>query len=132
MSKPAVFISYSQSDRGWAQEFVKSLQDRGLSVWSDQNIRAGDLLLPALEKGLRESSVFVFLITPDTLRRQNLFFEIGAAFAMGKSVVPILSADVDPSELPPPLRVRKHLTRESPEATAEQFVLQTLEPDRRA
>jgi hypothetical protein len=125
MSKGRVFISHSSSDEAWAREFGHSLQQRGLKVWFDSNaIHSGQSLTAAVEKGLRESSVIVLLVTSDALKRPNLFFEIGAAMGMGKPLVPIVSKDVDPSALPISLRGRKYLLKNSPDSTAQEFVTQ--------
>jgi predicted nucleotide-binding protein len=122
MPKPRVFISQSYSDNGWAREFANSLQERGLRVWFDAgSIRVGRSITEALEKGLRESNVIALLVTPDTIKRPNLFFEIGAAMGMGKKLIPVVSKDVDLKTLPPSLRERGYLIRSSPEATAEEF-----------
>lgn len=128
MTKETVFLSYPRSDEAWAHEFAKSLSDRGVGVWLDQPVRAGDFWRDAVEKGLREAEVMIFLVTPNTLNSPILFFEIGAAISMGKRVVPVVSSDVDPSTLPQSLRLRKYLIMESPEATAEEFATGTVEP----
>lgn len=126
MSKGRVFISHSSSDAAWAREFGHSLQQRGLKVWFDSNaIHSGQSLSEAVEKGLRESSVIVLLVTSDALKRPNLFFEIGAAMGMGKPLVPVVSRDVDPSALPASLRGRKYLLKSTPDLTAQEFVAQT-------
>jgi hypothetical protein len=88
-----------------------------------------------IEKGLRESNVIALLVTPDTIKRPNLFFEIGAAIGMGKPLIPVLSADLDSAALPASLRERQHLLKRSPEATAEKFLailLDTLSETARA
>ncbi len=133
MSEHRVFISYPFSEANWARDFAKSLQERGLDVWLDQDrIRAGDPVLEAIESGLRESDVVVLLVTGDALNKPNLFFEIGAAIGMGKRLVPVVSPDVNPASLPLSLRVRRFLVKGSPEATAGAFISETAEPAPRA
>jgi ABC-type branched-subunit amino acid transport system substrate-binding protein len=128
MNRPTVFISHSFSDEGWTREFANSLQQRGVKVWLDSNaIHAGHSLTEAIEKGLRESNVIALLVTPDTITRPNLFFEIGAALGMGKPLIPVVSKDLDPSALPASLRNRRYLLKRSPEVTAQEFVSQALE-----
>jgi len=123
MDELKVFISHSFSDEGWVREFANSLQERGLKVWFDAHeVPMGQSWTEALEKGLRESSVIVCLITPDSLKRPNLFFELGAAMGMGKPLIPVLSKDLDPTLLPSSLRERRYLLKNSPEATAQEFV----------
>ncbi|SRR5713101_8919192 len=128
MDKPSVFISHSFSDENWVREFANSLEQRGLNVWFDSHsIPLGQSWTEAIEKGLRESNVIVLLVTPDSLKRPNLFFEIGAAMGMGKRLVPVVSKDLDPSALPASLRERRYLLKGSPDVTAQEFVSQAME-----
>ncbi len=46
------------------------------------------------------------------------FFELGAALAGGKRIVPVLSDDVDPSEIPAAVRQFQFVREKSPEAAA--------------
>ena len=119
MAKPRVFVSYSHKEAAWAKAFAQALSQRGLQVWIDQlAVKAGESIGEAVEKGLRESDIFVTLIDPSTLSSPSLFFELGAAIGMNKRVVAIVPADFDPSQLPLPLRARRFLIKRAPEATA--------------
>src|SRR6266446_2034195 len=119
MAKPRVFVSYSHKEAAWAKEFAQALSQRGLQVWIDQlAVQAGESIREAVEKGLRESDIFVTLIDPSTLSSPSLFFELGAAIGMGKRVVAIVPEDFDPAQLPLPLRTRRFLLKRAPEATA--------------
>jgi hypothetical protein len=122
MSNPQVFISYSKGDAEWARSFAEALKQRGVRVWLDQfQIAAGESLRDALERGLRESDVFVALIDPGSSLRPNFFFELGAAIGMGKRVVSIVPRDLEGSTLPLELRSRRYLMKDSPENTAEEL-----------
>ena len=98
----------------------------------EYSIRPGESMRDALEKGLRESNMIVFLVSPESVRRPNLFFEIGAAIGMGKPFVPVISKEVDLSLLPSSLRVRKYLVRGSPQATADELISETVESNRQS
>jgi hypothetical protein len=125
VDKLKVFISHSSSDKAWAREFANSLQQRGLKVSFDSNsIPDGQSWREEVEKGLRASSVIVLLVTPDTMNRPNLFFEIGAAIGMGKPLIPVVSRDIDPSALPASLRERRYLLKRTPDITAEELIAQ--------
>ena len=127
MDKPKVFISHSHSDENWVREFANSLQQHGLNVWFDSHsVPFGQSWTEAVEKGLRESNFIVLLVTPDSLRRPNLFLEIGAAMGMGKQLIPVVSKDLDPMALPATLRERRYLLKSSPDITAQEFVSQTI------
>lgn len=130
MDNPRVFISHSFSDETWVREFANSLQERGLKVWFDAHeVPMGQSWTEAVEKGLRESSIIVCLVTPDSLKRPNLFFELGAAMGMGKPLIPVVSRELDPMLLPSSLRERRYLLKNSPEATAQELVSEAITPD---
>lgn len=121
-NKHQVFISYSHKDADWARSFAEALTRRGLDVWFDQfRIRAGESLRDAIESGLRASDVFVTLIDPEYPSKPNLFFELGAAIGMGKKVIAIVPRDFPTGALPSELRLRRYLTRDSPEDTAQEL-----------
>jgi len=123
MSQRRIFISHALTDRDWVRAFAESLKAEGVQVWLDElQVPAGERLEKATEQGLRGSDVVAFVITADNVRGPNLLFELGAAVAMGKRAVPIVSKNLSPSELPYPLRVRRVLLRESPEETARQLL----------
>ncbi len=124
MSKPLqVFISYSRTDGEWAKSFAEALKKRGVAVWFDQfDIAPGESFRDAIETGLRESDVFVTLLHPGhSAPKPTLFFELGAAIGMKKRVVAIVPKELDPSQLPSELRLRRYLVRESPEKTADEL-----------
>ena len=128
MPKQLVFISYSHvdADRDWVRAFVGALRDRGVNVWYDEvEVTVGEALGEAIEKGLRSSDTFVFLMTPESVTRPNVFFEIGVAIGMSKRIVAVVSRDVDLALLPQPLRTRVFLRQASPEETAQELVDRT-------
>ena len=85
-------------------------------------------MIEAVEKRLRESNVIALLVIPDTIKRPNLFFEIGAAMGMGKRLIPVVSREVDLDTLPASLRERRYLIKGSPDATAQEFVSEAIVP----
>ena len=99
-----LFLSYSRSDRPFAERLRSYIQALGEDVMSDEGWS-----LPGMnwEVGLREaleSSDAMVLIVPEpgSARANNAFFEAGAARALGKPVVAVLPT-VDPGrarELP--------------------------------
>jgi TIR domain len=123
MTTPKIFISYSHAEQDWAREFAASLVRHGLDVWFDEfNIKAGQLLSDALERGLRESDAVALLIDPTSMNRPNFFFEIGAALSMNKKIIPVVPEGFEAHKLPLSLRRIKFLVRKSPEETAKEMV----------
>jgi len=128
-----VFLSYSHADvdREWVRAFAESLRNRGVEVWFDEfEVKPGEPYLEAMEKGLRRSDFIVFVMTTNSVKRPDIFFEIGAAIAGGKRMVAIVSKDVDPSLLPQPLRTRRFLAQGAPEETAEELVSEPCRPEK--
>jgi hypothetical protein len=122
----SVFISYSHSsekEREWVRKLAKKLSDHKFSVWFDEwNLRAGDNLAQAIEKGLRNSGTFVTVLSRGSESRPNLLFELGVAIGSGKLLIPIVSKDVDSSKLPFEIRSRRFLPMSSPDETARQLI----------
>lgn len=121
MDKPRVYISHSALDADWARSFAQALKQRGMNVWFDEDVHPGESIREALEAGLRGSDVVVALLDPEYPAKPNLFFELGAAIGMGKKFVSIVPKDMDPSNLPLDVRLRRYLIRDSPEHTAEEL-----------
>ena len=124
MGTHKVFISYSHSDKEWAREFAGTIANTGVEVWFDEfDIKPGQPLVEALEKGLRDSDAVVLLINSENVNRPNLFFEIGAALGMNKAIIPVVPKDFEYHKLPLPLQRIKFLVRNSPEETAKELAM---------
>ncbi len=118
MGQRKVFISHSATDTDWARSFAQALEQRGVTVRSDEiGVHPGESWSDALETGLRGSDVVVALLDSESSSRPNLFFELGAAIAMGKRVVAIVPNGIDLGVLP----LRRYLIRDTPEQNAEEF-----------
>src|SRR5207302_3905691 len=81
-------------------------------------IAAGESLRTALETALRESDAIVAVVSPSNARSPNVYFELGVALGMGKRLIPIVSEDLDRSAIPFDLRLRRFVTKGSPEEAA--------------
>ncbi|HEV3256655.1 MAG TPA: toll/interleukin-1 receptor domain-containing protein [Gemmataceae bacterium] len=126
MNKRQIFISHAGADREWVWAFAESLKAQGVTVWLDEwQLHAGEPMRDALEKALRTSDTVAFILTRENIHRPDLFFELGAAVAMGKRAVPIVPKELEPSQLPYPLRVRRSLPQGSPEETARRLLAET-------
>lgn len=114
-----VFVSYSLRDQEWAQRFVDELTKKGVNVWSaEKELPVGESIADRIEEQLRSSDIFVFLVGPDSIHSLNLAFELGAALGMGKRVIAIVAKEVQQSDLPGPIKLRRYLPMEDPWWTA--------------
>jgi hypothetical protein len=124
MPNKKIFLSYGVPDRPWAEELAEALRSLGADVWFDQwSVHPGDNLADAIEQGLRQADFIVFVLSPETVHRPNLYFELGAAVGMGKRVAAVVPETVGRAELPAPLLTRKYIAKASPEETAKALVV---------
>lgn len=99
---PQVFISHSSADKEWTDEFASALQEKGVHIWYDEwNLRPGDKWQERLQEALRDSRIFCVVIGTSKTETPWTYFEIGAALADEKIIVPVLARDATPTSLPP-------------------------------
>lgn len=111
MMTTKVFISHAADDIQLATALVDLLfscmhlddeQVRCTSV-PGHKLPVGSDVAKTLRDELGESSVVIGLLTPRSLRSSWVLFELGAAWGSHKNTKPLLSDDVDFSDLPGPL-----------------------------
>lgn len=114
-----VFLSYSSASQPWVRKFTDALAASGVTAWFDAHeILPGERWQAEIEKALRQSRVLILVLTPESVQRPWTFFELGAALADGKRIVPVLSDDVDPADIPAVVRQFQFVREKSPEAAA--------------
>lgn len=112
-----VFLSYSFQDQDWVREFESALSESGVEVFFDATqLAPGDRWQERIEEALRESSTLVVVVSPSTFRSTWTFFELGAALAGNKRIIPIVTEAVDVTEIPPLLMQFQFLRESSPRA----------------
>ncbi len=115
-----VFLSYSSKDRPWVAEFTAALREAGAQAWSVDEIMLGETWQEKVEEALRQSHVFVVLISSNNLASPWMFFELGAAIADNKKIIPVLIEDVEMSQVPSALKRLQILRASSPTAAGKQ------------
>lgn len=110
-----VFLSYSHEDRAWASEFAAALREAGLKAWFDvHDLLPGERWQEHVEKALRESSTLVVILSPESAKSPWTFFELGAAIAGNKRIIPVLAQEMAPERVPVLLRRFQYLEEPSP------------------
>lgn len=89
MSK--IFISYVNQDRPITERLINKLSDLTISGWLDQaDIAIGEEISSAIRKSIKESSAILVLVSPASIRNKWVQFEVSAAQALDKVIIPII------------------------------------------
>lgn len=107
--EPRVFISYSHKDRDTVSKIMESLRAKNVTAWSEASLKPGDRWEEELEKNLRESDVYVLIVSREALGSDFFMFEAGVAFGRAEKdpsvrVIPVVVSDVGWDEVPFVLR----------------------------
>src|SRR3989304_5542040 len=113
IKKPTLFISHATSDGEFA-EAVKQEIDKvfanGINVFSTSSpgaIPAGNDWLSDIENRLNTAQAIIAIVTPVSIERPWLWFEIGATWLNGRKgdcrIYPLCAQEINLSELPEPL-----------------------------
>lgn len=114
---PNIFLAYSKEDRAWVSEFAKALEKEGISTWFDVlNLDPGERWLEKTQDALRASKTLIVVLSGHSIDSPWTFFELGAAVADRKKIIPILTEDIDMQNLPSALSAYMALQEPSPQA----------------
>ena len=96
-----IVLSHAAEDTVFARRLANLLAERGVEVFIDANVTAGEDWSRAFRHEIEEASALVLLIPSDTARnRNNLWFEAGAARALEKRVLAVLPPDRHATDYP--------------------------------
>lgn len=106
-----IFISYAGKDREIAQRLANDLQREGFRVWiAPDTIHASEIWPEAIDKGLRESSHFMVLLSPAAMDSPWVNLETSAAIGLERlgetTIIPLL---VEKCEMPALLGVYQYI-----------------------
>jgi hypothetical protein len=123
-----VYMSYTHADANWTMALAENLQRLGLGVWIDEwELRPGDHWPTRLEEGLDSADTVVCVVSPNWDRANWAVEEFGMALergaARGQRVIPVLTGDVRPSDLPDRVTARQWVDFRAA-ATPKQYVEQ--------
>src|SRR5271165_4485656 len=121
-----VFISHSHADRELAEALVEFLL-ASLEI-APNNVRCtsvpghqlafGRTIAEQLKADINTSSAVMVLLTKTSMGSKWVMFELGASWALGKVVVPILGTSLTIDILPGPLSAYPSVATDSPEASS--------------
>ncbi len=105
---PKVFLSYSSKDAPAATAIRESLMERGLDVWSSEDIQPGDNIPASIQQEINAADDVLILISSSSEDNPWVEYEAAAALAAresgeGKRIIPVL---LDSRSKPPPILSR--------------------------
>jgi hypothetical protein len=113
IKKPVLFISHATSDGEFAnavKQEVEKVFANGISVFCTSSpgaISVGSDWLSSIEEKLGVASAVIAIVTPVSIERPWLWFEIGATWSKGRAggcrIYPLCAPEIQLSRLPSPL-----------------------------
>lgn len=109
MTKPLIFISHITEENAFAL-MIKKLIDKAynlgfeLFISSDvSGISAGSPWIDNINNALKQCSLMISLCSPVSVQRPWINYEAGAAWGLGKTMIPLLHSGLNISALKAPL-----------------------------
>jgi len=96
-----IFVSYAREDHVFADWLARNLARRGLAVWTDREIGAGDRWDTSVQEAIRAARAMIVVLTPHSVRSSTVHDEFSLALDEEDLVVPVL---VEACEIPFRLR----------------------------
>lgn len=110
-----VFLSYSVADKSWVPEFASALRSAGRRPWFDASeISPGERWMELIQEALRESRILVVILSEKSVQSPWISFEVGAAYAGKKMIIPVLIGGLEPTRIPMPLAMFQFVQEPSP------------------
>jgi hypothetical protein len=101
---PTAFFSYCREDSDFALRLAEDLKAAGANVWIDQlDIEPGQRWDRAVEDALNNCPRMLVILSPVSVKSDNVRDEISVALRKQKTVIPVLYRDCDI-----PLRLERH------------------------
>lgn len=99
-----VFMSYSRTDREFAERLRTRLGEFKRTVWMDvEDIPATAKWRPEVLSAIESANAVIVVLSPDSVRSQECAKEIMHAVKHNKRTVPIVCREVDPKTVSPDL-----------------------------
>ena len=106
----SVMMSYSRKDKGFVKNIYNALTQHdetvvtvnsavvstGRNIWVDwEDIPPSNDWLNEIHKGIEQSDVFLFILSPDSIKSEVCNWEVDHAVKNGKRIIPCVVRDVD-------------------------------------
>ena len=97
-----LFVSYSRKDTEFAQRLTESFAAQNMEAWVDwQDIPPSVDWMKEIQTGIEQADIFLFIVSPDSIRSDVCAQEVDHAVLNGKRMIPVVAREVDVKEIPP-------------------------------
>ena len=92
--RQTVFISYSYSDRFFAELLETKLDTNKISAWRDKiSLHAGQEWRASIDAGIRDCTALILILSPSAVASHYVTYEWASAMAQGKPIIPVYLDD---------------------------------------
>lgn len=90
MAKNTVFISYSREDTDFMRQLKSRLEQSGIKVWVDENIKGGATWDNIIEEALATSDSIIVVLSKASVASKMVMNEVSYGIEENKSVIPVM------------------------------------------
>jgi hypothetical protein len=107
-----VFVSHATADKWLARVVCEKIEEAGASTFrDDRDIDGGDDIPEEIRRQIKQSREIVVLLTPDSVDRQWVILEVGAAWGWSKRMrIIILMNHVSVDPIPDMIKNKKAIS----------------------
>ena len=98
-----VFISYARRDAAAVAQLRTDLEQARHDAWYDRDLDGGQQWWTALLEQIRRSELFMFVVSPDSVRSRACRAELAYAVATRRTILPVMVRDVNVELAPDPI-----------------------------
>jgi len=94
-----IFLSYSTTDRLFADDLLRRLESKNVRVWmAPRDVQPGADYSEAIQDAIETSAAVVALVSDDANRSRHVRAEIEIAFSCGKPLFPVRFSNIVPAK----------------------------------
>ena len=90
----AIFMSFSSKDELVVKSLARGFEAAHRQVWFDHDLKGGEIWWETILHNIRESSVFLFALSDNSLKSPACRAELGYAIALRRPILPVLVGHV--------------------------------------
>jgi len=99
-ARAKVFLSFAGVDHAHARRLGSFLSMAGAEVFTTETLSAAEDWLSIVRQEIAKCDAFAVVLTPNAVKSNFVLVELGAAWAMGKPIIAVVTAPGLVSEIP--------------------------------